>query len=41
VDAAIGTLIAEVVKHTELRDLLIDDPPLDDVIRDLYAGATT
>jgi ABC-2 type transport system ATP-binding protein len=40
-EAAIGTLIAEVVKHTELRDLLIDDPPLDDVIRDLYAGATT
>ena len=38
-DSAIGTLVAEVVKRTELRDLVIDDPPLDDVIRDLYAGA--
>jgi len=38
-DAAIGTLVAAVVERTELRDLIVDDPPLDDVIRNLYASA--
>lgn len=39
VDAALGTLVAAVLRHTELRDLVVDDPPLDDVIRALYADA--
>jgi ABC-2 type transport system ATP-binding protein len=38
-DAALGTLVAAVLRHTELRDLMVDDPPLDDVIRALYAEA--
>lgn len=40
VDTAIGELVAGVLRHTELRDLIVDDPPLDDVIRNLYAGAS-
>jgi ABC-2 type transport system ATP-binding protein len=39
VDAAVGTLVTSILRHTELRDLIVDDPPLDDVIRDLYANA--
>jgi ABC-2 type transport system ATP-binding protein len=38
-DSSIGALVATVARHTELRDLIVDDPPLDDVIRDLYASA--
>jgi ABC-2 type transport system ATP-binding protein len=38
-EAALGTLVAAVLRHTELRDLVVDDPPLDDVIRALYADA--
>jgi ABC-2 type transport system ATP-binding protein len=38
-DAPIGALVTAVLRHTELRDLIVDDPPLDDVIRDLYAMA--
>lgn len=37
-DAAVGALVSSVLEHTELRDLIVDDPPLDDVIRRLYAG---
>ena len=32
-DAAVGTLVDAVLRQTTLRDLIIDDPPLDDVIR--------
>jgi ABC-2 type transport system ATP-binding protein len=39
-ESAIGALVQAVVKHTELRDLIVDDPPLDDVIRNLYARAS-
>jgi ABC-2 type transport system ATP-binding protein len=38
-DAAIGALVTTVLQHTTLRDVMIDDPPLDDVIRTLYAAA--
>ncbi len=37
--AAIGALVDAVLRQTTLRDLRIDDPPLDDVIRALYATA--
>ena len=39
VDAAVGNLVTSILRHTELRDLIVDDPPLDDVIRTLYANA--
>jgi ABC-2 type transport system ATP-binding protein len=39
-ECAMGALVQAVVKHTELRDLIVDDPPLDDVIRNLYARAS-
>jgi ABC-2 type transport system ATP-binding protein len=38
-DSAVGTLVTTILRHTEVRDLIVDDPPLDDVIRHLYAGA--
>jgi ABC-2 type transport system ATP-binding protein len=38
-DEAIGALVTGVLRHTALRDLIVDDPPLDDVIRSLYAAA--
>ncbi len=38
-DAAIGALVSAVLEHTTMRYLIIDDPPLDDVIRALYASA--
>jgi ABC-2 type transport system ATP-binding protein len=37
-DSAVGRLVTTILEHTELRDLIVDDPPLDDVIRNLYAG---
>jgi ABC-2 type transport system ATP-binding protein len=38
-DAAIGALVDAVQRQTQLRDLSIDDPPLDDVIRSIYRTA--
>jgi ABC-2 type transport system ATP-binding protein len=38
-DAAVGTLVDVVLQQTTLRDLIIDDPPLDDVIRSIYRTA--
>jgi hypothetical protein len=38
-DSAVGMLVTAILQHTELRDLIVDDPPLDDVIRNLYATA--
>ena len=38
-DAGIGALVDAVVRQTTLRDLIIDDPPLDDVIRSIYRTA--
>ncbi|HYC52196.1 MAG TPA: ATP-binding cassette domain-containing protein [Gemmatimonadaceae bacterium] len=38
-DAAIGVLVDAVLRQTTLRDLVIDDPPLDDVIRSIYRTA--
>ena len=38
-DAAIGALVDAILRQTMLRDLLIDDPPLDDVIRSIYRTA--
>src|SRR5581483_9596517 len=38
-NATVGAIVAAVLQHTELRDLIVDDPPLDDVIRELYAAA--
>ena len=38
-DAAVGALVDAVLRQTTLRDLIIDDPPLDDVIRSIYRTA--
>ena len=38
-DAIVGILVDAVTKQTTVRDLIIDDPPLDAVIRDLYKAA--
>ena len=38
-DAAVGALVDAVLRQTTLRDLVIDDPPLDDVIRSIYRTA--
>lgn len=40
-DAAVGALVDAVLRQTTLRDLIIDDPPLDDVIRSIYRTADT
>jgi ABC-2 type transport system ATP-binding protein len=37
--AAVGSLVDAVLRQTTLRDLIIDDPPLDDVIRSIYRNA--
>ena len=37
--AAVGALVDAVLRQTTLRDLIIDDPPLDDVIRSIYLSA--
>jgi viologen exporter family transport system ATP-binding protein len=38
-EAMIGTIVDAVSRSTTVRDLIIDDPPLDAVIRDLYKAA--
>ena len=38
-DAAVGALVDAVLRQTTLRDLIIEDPPLDDVIRSIYRTA--
>src|SRR6185295_1472919 len=40
-EASIGALVDAVLLQTTLRDMAIEDPPLDEVIRDLYAAADT
>jgi ABC-2 type transport system ATP-binding protein len=37
--AAVGTLVDAVMKQTTLRDLIIDDPPMDEIIRSIYRNA--
>lgn len=38
-DAAIGALVDAVLRQTTLRDLVIDDPPMDEIIRAIYHRA--
>ena len=38
-EAAIGTLVDTVLRQTTLRDLVIDDPPMDEIIRSIYQTA--
>ncbi|HSQ28756.1 MAG TPA: ATP-binding cassette domain-containing protein [Gemmatimonadaceae bacterium] len=38
-DAAIGALVDAVLRQTTLRDLVIDDPPMDEIIRSIYRSA--
>jgi ABC-2 type transport system ATP-binding protein len=38
-DAAVGTLVDAVLRQTTLRDLAIDDPPMDEIIRSIYRAA--
>lgn len=38
-DAAIGALVDAVLRQTTLRDLVIDDPPMDEIIRSIYRTA--
>jgi ABC-2 type transport system ATP-binding protein len=38
-DAAIGALVDAVLRQTTLRDLAIDDPPMDEIIRSIYRSA--
>jgi len=38
-DAAIGALVDAVLRQTTLRDLVIDDPPMDEIIRSIYRNA--
>jgi ABC-2 type transport system ATP-binding protein len=38
-DAAVGALVAAVLRQTTLRDLVIDDPPMDEIIRSIYRNA--
>jgi ABC-2 type transport system ATP-binding protein len=38
-DAAVGTLVDVVLRQTTLRDLAIDDPPMDEIIRSIYRNA--
>ena len=38
-DAAIGGLVDAVLRQTTLRDLVIDDPPMDEIIRSIYQNA--
>ena len=37
--AAMGGLIDAVLRQTTLRDLVIDDPPMDEIIRSIYRSA--
>ena len=38
-EAAIGALVDTVLRQTTLRDLVIDDPPMDEIIRSIYQTA--
>ena len=38
-DAAVGALVDTVLRQTTLRDLVIDDPPMDEIIRSIYRSA--
>ena len=38
-DAAVGMLVDAVLRQTALRDLVIDDPPMDEIIRSIYQTA--
>ena len=38
-DAVVGALVDAVLRQTTLRDLIIDDPPMDDIIRSIYRNA--
>jgi ABC-2 type transport system ATP-binding protein len=38
-DAAVGALVDAVLRQTTLRDLVIDDPPMDEIIRSIYSTA--
>jgi ABC-2 type transport system ATP-binding protein len=38
-DTAVGGLVDAVLRQTTLRDLVIDDPPMDEVIRSIYRSA--
>ena len=38
-EAAIGALVDTVLRQTTLRDLVIDDPPMDEIIRSIYQSA--
>jgi ABC-2 type transport system ATP-binding protein len=40
-DAAVGALVDVVLRQTTLRDLVIDDPPMDEIIRSIYRTADT
>jgi ABC-2 type transport system ATP-binding protein len=40
-DANVGTLVDAVLRQTTLRDLVIDDPPMDEIIRSIYRAAET
>jgi ABC-2 type transport system ATP-binding protein len=40
-DAAVGALVDAVLRQTTLRDLVIDDPPMDEIIRSIYRNADT
>ena len=40
-DAAIGALVDVVLRQTTLRDLMIEDPPMDEIIRSIYRTADT
>jgi ABC-2 type transport system ATP-binding protein len=38
-DAGVGLLVDAVLRQTTLRDLVIDDPPMDEIIRSIYSTA--
>jgi ABC-2 type transport system ATP-binding protein len=38
-DEAVGALVDAVLRQTTLRDLVIDDPPMDEIIRSIYSTA--
>ncbi|HTJ23412.1 MAG TPA: ATP-binding cassette domain-containing protein [Gemmatimonadaceae bacterium] len=38
-DSAVGALVDAVLRQTTLRDLVIDDPPMDEIIRSIYQNA--
>ena len=40
-DTAVGALVDVVLRQTTLSDLMIDDPPMDEIIRSIYRAADT